>query len=74
MICYQNLLDDRLNHPNSAVVMACIQLVICMTKDMEELTEHVYKRIKGKIWNIRIIQDLLYKVYQNITALKLQIL
>lgn len=44
-----NLLDDRLNHPNSAVVMACIRLVIHMTKDLEELTEHVYKRIKGPL-------------------------
>ena len=47
-IYLQNLLDDRLNHPNSAVVMACMRLVIHMTKDGEELTEHVYKRIKGK--------------------------
>ncbi|XP_078345034.1 AP-4 complex subunit beta-1-like isoform X2 [Oculina patagonica] len=47
-----NLLDDRLKHPNSAVVMACIQLFIHMTKDMEELTEHVYKRVKGPLMTI----------------------
>ena len=60
---FQNLLDDRLNHPNSAVVMACIRLVIHMTKDMEELTEHVYKRIKGKFIDFRC-ED-----FQNITTL-----
>lgn len=47
-----NLLDDRLKHPNSAVVMACIQLFIHLTKDMKELTEHVYKRIKGPLMAI----------------------
>ena len=60
---FQNLLDDRLNHPNSAVVMACIRLVIHMTKDMEELTEHVYKRIKGKFIGFR------GEDFQNITTL-----
>lgn len=44
-----NLLDDHLKHPNSAVVMACMQLFIHLTKDMEELTEDVYKRIKGPL-------------------------
>ncbi|KAJ7388934.1 AP-4 complex subunit beta-1 [Desmophyllum pertusum] len=47
-----NLLDDRLKHPNSAVVMACIQLFIHMTKDMEDLTEHIFKRIRGPLMTI----------------------
>lgn len=47
-----NLLDDRLKHPNGAVVMACIQLFIHMTKDMENITQDVYKRIKGPLMTI----------------------
>ena len=41
------MLDDRLKHPNSAVVMACIQVFINFTKDIDNLAEDVYKRIKG---------------------------
>lgn len=47
-----NLLDDRLKHPNSAVVMACIQLFIHLTKDMEDVAEDVFKRIRGPLMTI----------------------
>ncbi|CAH3174324.1 unnamed protein product [Porites lobata] len=47
-----NLLDDRLKHPNSAVVMACIQVFINFTKDIDNLAEDVYKRIKGPLMTI----------------------
>ncbi|XP_015760053.1 PREDICTED: AP-4 complex subunit beta-1-like [Acropora digitifera] len=47
-----NLLDDRLKQPNSAVVMACIQLFIHLTREMKDIAEDVYKRIKGPLMTI----------------------
>lgn len=47
-----NLLDDRLKQPNSAVVMACIQLFIHLTRGMKDIAEDVYKRIKGPLMTI----------------------
>ena len=47
LLMKQNLLDDRLKQPNSAVVMACIQLFIHLTRGMKDIAEDVYKRIKG---------------------------
>ena len=47
LLVKQNLLDDRLKQPNSAVVMACIQLFIHLTREMKDIAEDVYKRIKG---------------------------
>lgn len=47
-----NLLDDRLKQPNSAVVMACIQLFIHLTREMKDIAEDVYKIIKGPLMTI----------------------
>lgn len=47
-----NLLDDRLKHPNSSVVMASMRLFIHLTKEMKDISEDVYKRVKGPLMTI----------------------
>ncbi|CAG8693108.1 10645_t:CDS:2, partial [Scutellospora calospora] len=42
-----NLLDDRLKHHNSGVQLATIKLFICLTINIPEIHEDLYKRVRG---------------------------
>jgi len=46
----QNLLDDRLKHHNSGVQLATIKLFICLTINIPEIHEDLYKRVRGKFF------------------------
>lgn len=42
-----NVIDDRLKHPNGAVVMASASLFLHLTQDIEQFREDVYERVKS---------------------------
>ena len=41
-----NVLDDRLKDANSGVVMAAAKLFLHLTRNMEEMRDDVYERLK----------------------------
>ena len=43
---FQNILDERLKHSNSGVVLATVHLFLHLTDDMPHLHQDVYDRIK----------------------------
>ena len=45
-----NVLDDRLNHTNSSVVMSAVALFLRLTEDYIEMHSDVYERIKSEYW------------------------
>ena len=42
-----NLLEERLKHSNSAVVLACTKVFLNLTQDMPEVHKQVYSRLKA---------------------------
>ena len=47
-----NVLDDRLNHANSGVVMGAVCLFLHLTEDCLEMHADVYERIKSGVWPV----------------------
>ena len=45
-VYFQNVLDERLKHTNSGVVLGAIHLFLHLTDDMPHLQQDVYDRIK----------------------------
>ena len=45
-VYFQNILDERLKHSNSGVVLATVHLFLHLTDDMPHLHQDVYDRIK----------------------------
>jgi hypothetical protein len=43
----QNVLDEKLRHPNNALVLAVIKLFLKYTENMPEIHQQVYFRVKG---------------------------
>ena len=63
-----NVLDDRLNHANSGVVMGAVRLFLHLTKDCMEMHEDVYERIKSgwglaHVVDVEILRRLIFKFY-----------
>lgn len=48
LLIFQNVLDDRLKHANSGVVLGGIHLFLHLTNNMPHLLQDVYDRIKCK--------------------------
>ena len=48
MFAVMTILDDRLQHSNSAVVLATIKVFLHFTKDLEDVHLSVLKRLKGR--------------------------
>ncbi len=42
-----NILDERLKNTNSGVVLSAAKLFLILTKDMPDIQEDIYDRLKG---------------------------
>lgn len=49
LFAIMNLLDSRCQHPNSALVLATIDLFLTLTSAYPEIHQHVYLRVKAPI-------------------------
>ena len=58
----QNVLDERLKHSNSGVVLATVHLFLCLTDNVPHLHQDVYDRIKCE-YNNTILHYYYYGVY-----------
>ena len=52
---FQNVLDERLKHTNSGVVLGGIHLFLHLTDDKPHLQQDVYDRIKCKYMIIALM-------------------
>ncbi len=65
----QNVLDDRLKHANSGVVLGTISLFLHLTNDLTDLQEDVYSRIHSETpycLKTRTPINLKYPIYNSL--------